>query len=88
MSNDEYIVMDKIRNYFPEKNAPNRSKDELVLNQLMNIIDNIKAEQEIIYCDLKPALKTIEEYKKNTESNNNSAIERLESIVRKITELQ
>jgi len=88
LSNDEYIVMDKIRNYFPEKNAPNRSKDELVLNQLMNIIDNIKAEQEIIYCDLKPALKTIEEYKKNTESNNNSAIERLESIVRKITELQ
>ena len=88
LSNDEYIVMDKIRNYFPEKNVPNRSKDELVLNQLMNIIDNIKAEQEIIYCDLKPALKTIEEYKKNTESNNNSAIERLESIVRKITELQ
>lgn len=89
LSNEEYIVMDKIRSYFPEKNAPNRSKDELVLNQLMNIIDNIKAEQEIIYCDLKPALKTIEEYKKNnSESGNNSAIERLENIVKKIAQLQ
>ena len=89
LSNEEYIVMDKIRSYFPEKNATNRSKDELVLNQLMNIIDNIKAEQEIIYCDLKPALKTIEEYKKNnSESGNNSAIERLENIVKKITQLQ
>jgi hypothetical protein len=88
LSNDEYIIMDKIRSYFPEKNAPNRSKDELVLNQLMNIIDNIKAEQEIIYCDLKPALKTIDEYKKNSETENNSAIERLENIVKKIIDLQ
>ena len=88
LSNEEYIVMDKIRSYFPEKNVPNRSKDELVLNQLMNIIDNIKAEEEIIYCDLKPALKTIDEYKKNSETENNTAIERLENIVRKITTLQ
>ena len=88
LSNEEYIVMDKIRSYFPEKNAPNRSKDELVLNQLMNIIDNIKAEQEIIYCNLKPALKTIDEYKKNPESEKNSALERLEKIVKKITEIQ
>jgi hypothetical protein len=88
LSNEEYIVMDKIRSYFPEKDIPNRSKDELILNQLMNIIDNIKAEQEIIYCDLKPALKTIEEYKKNSESSNNSAIERLQNIVKKITEVQ
>ena len=35
LSNEEYIVMDKIRSYFPEKDAPNRSKDELVLNQLI-----------------------------------------------------
>ena len=88
LSNEEYIVMDKIRNYFPEKDIPNRSKDELILNQLMNIIDNIKAEQEIIYCDLKPALKTIEEYKKNSECLNNSAIERLQNIVNKITDVQ
>ena len=36
-----YLVknMDKVRSYFPEKNIPGRSQDELVLNQLMNIIE-------------------------------------------------
>ena len=69
LSNDEYVIMDKIRNYFPEKNIPGRSQDEIVLNQLMNIIDNIKAEEEIIYCDLEPAKQKIEEYSKSTEKN-------------------
>ena len=52
LSNEEYIIMDKIRNYFPEKYIQGRTQDEIVLNQLMNIIDNIRAEEEIIYCDL------------------------------------
>ena len=58
--------MDKIRSYFPDKNIPGRTQDELALNQLMNIIESIKAEEEIIYCDLKPAYQKIEEYTKNT----------------------
>jgi len=89
LSNDEYIVMDKIRNYFPEqKRTLNRNQDELVLNQLMNILDNIKAEEEIIYCDLKQAKQKIEEYSKSNENNKTTAQERLELIVQKITEVQ
>ena len=87
LSNDEYVVLDKIRSYFPEKNIPGRTQDEIVLNQLMNIIDNIKAEEQIIYCDLKPAREKINEYSKNTEKNT-TVIERLQLIVDKITEVQ
>jgi hypothetical protein len=53
----------------------------------MNIIDNIKAEEQIIYCDLKPAREKINEYSKNTEKNT-TVIERLQLIVDKITEVQ
>jgi hypothetical protein len=79
--------MDKIRSYFPEKNIPGRTQDEIVLNQLMNIIDNIKAEEEIIYCDLSPAKQKISEYSKSTEKNT-TAKQRLELIVEKISEVQ
>ena len=88
LSNQEYIIMDKIKNYFPEKNIPGRTQDEIALNQLMNIIDNIKAEEEIIYCDLTPAKQKIEEYSKSNENNKTTAQERLEIIVDKITEVQ
>ena len=54
----------------------------------MNIIDNIKAEQEIIYCDLTPAKEKIKEYSKNTEGSNTEATKRLQTIVDKITEVQ
>ena len=54
----------------------------------MNIIDNIKAEQEIIYCDLTPAKEKIKEYSKNTEGSNTEATKRLQAIVDKITEVQ
>jgi hypothetical protein len=88
LSNQEYIIMDKIKNYFPEKNIPGRTQDEIALNQLMNIIDNIKAEEEIIYCDLTQAKQKIEEYSKSNENNKTTAQERLEIIVDKITEVQ
>ena len=88
LSNEEYIIMDKIRSYFPEKNIPGRSQDELILNQLMNIIESIKAEEEIIYCDLKPAMEKINEYKNNTDDNNTTAIKNLEIIVAKISDVQ
>ena len=88
LSNDEYIVMDKIRNYFPEqKRTLNRNQDELVLNQLMNIIESIKAEQEIIYCDLKPANEKILEYQNSTEKDT-TAIKNLNLIVEKISDIQ
>ena len=87
LSNDEYVILDKIRSYFPEKNIPGRTQDEIALNQLMNIIDNIKAEEEIIYCDLTAAKQKISEYSKSTEKNT-TAKQRLELIVEKISEVQ
>ena len=87
LSNEEYIIMDKIRNYFPQKYIKNRTQDEIALNQLMNIIDNIRAEEEIIYCDLNLAKQKIEEYSKSTEKNT-TAKTRLQLIVDKIAEVQ
>ena len=87
LSNEEYIIMDKIRNYFPQKYIKNRTQDEIALNQLMNIIDNIRAEEEIIYCDLTLAKQKIEEYSKSTEKNT-TAKTRLQLIVDKISEVQ
>ena len=84
----DFIIMDKIRNYFPEqKRTLNRNQDELVLNQLMNIIESIKAEQEIIYCDLKPANEKILEYQNSTEKDT-TAIKNLNLIVEKISDIQ
>ena len=55
----------------------------------MNIIESIKAEQDIIYCDLNPAKQKIVEYKNSTDDNTNTtAVENLELIVNKITEIQ
>ena len=87
LSYDEYIIMDKVRSYFPESMTPGRSPDESVLNQLMNIIESIKAEQDIIYCDVTPAIQTINEYKNSTEKDT-TAIEKLNLIVAKILDVQ
>ena len=88
LSNQEYIILDKIKNYFPEKNIVGRTQDEIAFSQLMNIIDNIRAEEEIIYCDLTPAKNKIEEYSKSNENNKTTAQERLETIVKKISDVQ
>jgi len=84
-NNEEYIVMDKMRKYFPEYNN-DRSRDENILNTMMNIIENIKQEEEIIYCDLTLAKKTLMEYK--YRSKKTEAINRLENIINKIEKVQ
>ena len=84
-NNEEYIVMDKMRKYFPEYNN-DRSRDENILNTMMNIIENIKQEEEIIYCDLSLAKKTLMEYK--SRSKKTEAIDRLENIINKIEKVQ
>lgn len=83
LNNKEYIIMDKIRSYIPEKHVANRTQEELVLNQLMNIIENIRAEEEIIYCDLEPIKNKITEYSQNSD-NNTTSIQRLKEIYEKI----
>ena len=86
-SSEEYIVMDKVRRYFPDRESNGRSKDENILDTLMNIIDGIKQEEEIIYCDTNPAKDKVVEYFKNT-SKNSEAIKRLTQIIDKIDTIQ
>ena len=86
-SSEEYVVMDKIRRYFPDRESNGRSKDENILDTLMNMIDGIKQEEEIIYCNTNIAKNKVVEYYKNT-SKNSAAIERLSTIIDKIDDVQ
>ena len=86
-SSEEYVVMDKIRRYFPDRESNGRSKDENILDTLMNMIDGIKQEEEIIYCNTNIAKNKVVEYYKNT-SKNTAAIERLSTIIDKIDDVQ
>ena len=86
-SSEEYVVMDKVRRYFPDRESNGRSKDENILDTLMSIIDGIKQEEEIIYCDTNPAKDKVVEYFKNT-SKNSEAIKRLTLIIDKIDTIQ
>jgi len=86
-SSEEYVVMDKVRRYFPDRESNGRSKDENILDTLMSIIDGIKQEEEIIYCDTNPAKDKVVEYFKNT-SKNSEAIKRLTQIIDKIDTIQ
>ncbi len=86
-SSEEYIVMDKVRRYFPDRESNGRSKDENILDTLMNIIEGIKQEEEIIYCDTNPAKDKVVEYFKNT-SKHSEAIRRLTKIIDKIDKVQ
>ena len=87
-NSDEYVVLDKVRKYFPDDNS-NPNKDEEILNKMMNIIEEIKQEEEIIYCDLIPARNKLQEYINNNSKNkNNNSIERLKNVIEKISKLQ
>ena len=87
-NSDEYVVLDKVRKYFPDDNS-NPNKDEEILNKMMNIIEEIKQEEEIIYCDLNPARNKLQEYINNNSKNkNNNSIERLKNVIEKISKLQ
>lgn len=88
-SADEYVILDKVRRFFPENpNKPN--KDEAILDILMDMIENIKQEEEIIYCDLKPAKEKLAEYMRSTgdKANVNASIDRLKLIISKIESVQ
>ncbi len=82
---EEYVILDKVRKYFPD-DPSNPNKDEAILNKMMNMIEEIKSEEEIIYCDLKPAKETLNKYRQET-SKENASIERLENLIYKIENL-
>lgn len=88
-SADEYVVLDKVRKYFPEETS-RTNKDEAILNKMMDIIENIKQEEEIIYCDLKPAKMTLRDYQRlvGEKAGINASINRLKVIIDKIESVQ
>ena len=63
---DQYVIIEKIKKYLNEAendlyimgNKPNSQRnDEDAFDKMTNIIENIRREEELIYCDLKPAKK-------------------------------
>ena len=94
---DQYIIMEKIKKYLNELdydyninriNNYEARKDEDAFDKMTNIIEGIRREEEIIYCDLKPAKKRLEEIRKSSEGTNNASAERISDLINKIEELQ
>lgn len=88
-SSEDYIVLDKIRRLFPEDGSRS-NQDEVILDKIMDLIENLKQEEEIIYCDLNPAKLKLKEYEKSSgdKVNVSTSIERLKFIISKIENIQ
>ena len=98
---DQYIILEKIKKYLNEANDNNglnininninynhSRKDEDALQKMTNIIEGIRLEQDIIYCDLTPAKKKLEMIINSAGGNNNSSAERISTLINKIEEFQ
>ena len=97
---DQYIIiLEKIKKYLNEANESsnfninhitimNNRKDEDAFQKITSIIENIRREEEIIYCDLTPAKKKLEAIKKSEGINNNYIYEKITDLVNKIEEFQ
>ena len=100
---DQYIILEKIKKYLNEIkeaddfnmnhininiNLINSRKDEDAFQKLTNIIENIRREEEIIYCDLTPAKKKLENIQKSEGHNNNDIFTKMTNLVNKIEEFQ
>ena len=95
---DQYIILEKIKKYLNEIDDDDYNinhininvikKDEDAFEKMTNIIEGIRKEEEIIYCDLKPAKKKLEEIEKSSPGVNNESAVRISNIINKIEELQ
>ena len=96
---DQYIILEKIKKYLNEANDSNdfninkiniinSRKDEDAFQKLTSIIENIRREEEIIYCDLTPAKKKLELIQKSKGNNNNDIYKKITNLVEKIEEFQ
>ena len=98
---DQYIILEKIKKYLNEANDNNglnininninynhSRKDEDAFQKMTNIIEGIRLEQDIIYCDLTPAKKKLEMIINSAGGNNNSSAERISTLINKIEEFQ
>ena len=96
---DQYIILEKIKKYLNEANESsnfninhitimNNRKDEDAFQKITSIIENIRREEEIIYCDLTPAKKKLENIKKSNAIENNDIYIKITNLVNKIQEFQ
>ena len=94
---DQYVIMEKIKKYLNEAendfyimgNKPNNQrKDEDAFDKMTNIIENIRREEELIYCDLKPAKKKLNAIRESSEGASNASADRISSVIDKIENFQ
>ena len=96
---DQYIILEKIKKYLNEANDSNdfninkiniinSRKDEDAFQKLTNVIENIRREEEIIYCDLTPAKNKLQKIKNSKGNDNNDIYEKITNLVNKIEEFQ
>ena len=94
---DQYIILEKIKKYLNEIDnndynmnhisINNQKKDEDAFDKMTNIIEGIRREEEIIYCDLEPAKAKLAMIK-SSGGGANASEERIENLINKIEELQ
>jgi len=96
---DQYIILEKIKKYLNEANETNdfninhiniinSRRDEDAFQKMTNIIENIRREEEIIYCDLTQAKKKLENIQKSGATENNDIYNKITNLVQKIEEFQ
>jgi hypothetical protein len=96
---DQYIILEKIKKYLNESNESNEfninriniinsRKDEDAFQKLTSVIENIRREEEIIYCDLTPAKNQLQKIKSSQGNDNNDIFEKITNLVKKIEEFQ
>ena len=89
---DQYIIMDKIRKLLVDNkdSSDHQKQEEIAFDKIFNIIEGIRREEEIIYCDLKPAKTKLEQIKISSEekANVNTSVERISNIIEKIENIQ
>ena len=89
---DQYIILEKIKKYLNEiddndysinhinANINVTKKDEDAFEKMTNIIEGIGKEEEIIYCDLKPEKKKLEEIVKTKRKSNKTKKDRIYNL--------
>ena len=96
---EQYIILEKIKKYLNESNESNEfninriniinsRKDEDAFQKLTSVIENIRREEEIIYCDLTPAKNQLQKIKNSQGNDNNDIFEKITNLVKKIEEFQ
>lgn len=89
---DQYIILDKIRKLLVDDkdSSDHQKQEEIAFDKIFNIVEGIRREEEIIYCDLKPAKLKLQQIKISSEekANINTSVEKISNIIDKIENIQ